>query len=61
MIGIEGQKMIKVTRSKGESGGARPLVGGEPPIWACRGKPRGVNYFWTFYSNHGPDWFWKSK
>ena len=31
MIGIESQKMIKVTHPKGGSGGARPLIGGNPP------------------------------
>ena len=31
MIGIQGQKEAKWTHSKGESGGARPLIGGNPP------------------------------
>ena len=31
MIGIEGQKMTKVTHPKGGSGGARPLIRGNAP------------------------------
>ena len=56
MIGIEGQKMIKVTHPKGGSGGARPLIGGNPPS-----GPAGAGRVGVITRGGIVDAFWNKK